>query len=266
PVSVEEGREDTAGAALPATAAARRDGSARVQPPRRRGCAGEARYRERQAGASERRPRSALPRIRSRSLDEPHPGARRRARPRRDVPRHDGEDGALGEGALRDRRLRPLRVADRPGDPAGRADGAGRRRQDLRRPPRQGHPHPDGRGGHRCRDAQAAARADRGLGRRVIAAAARIDSGDTAWMIVATALVLMMTPALGLFYAGLVRSKNTLNTFMMSIAALGVVALAWAFVGYSLAFSTGNAFIGDFHFALLRHVGYAPRTGVAIPH
>jgi len=47
-----------------------------------------------------------------------------------------------------------------------------------------------------------------------------IDSGDTAWMFVATALVIMMTPALGLFYAGLVRGKNTLNTFMMSLAAL----------------------------------------------
>ncbi|MGN6255888.1 MAG: ammonia channel protein, partial [Solirubrobacterales bacterium] len=47
---------------------------------------------------------------------------------------------------------------------------------------------------------------------------AAIDTGDTAWMLVATALVLMMTPALGLFYAGLVRSKNVLNTFMMSVA------------------------------------------------
>ena len=67
--------------------------------------------------------------------------------------------------------------------------------------------------------------------------AAPIDTGDTAWMLTATALVLLMTPALGLFYAGLVRSKNTLNTFMMSIAALGAVTIAWAFVAYSLAFS-----------------------------
>ena len=55
----------------------------------------------------------------------------------------------------------------------------------------------------------------------VLASAARVSAGDTAWMLIATALVLMMTPALGLFYAGLVRSKNTLNTFMMSVAALG---------------------------------------------
>ena len=51
-------------------------------------------------------------------------------------------------------------------------------------------------------------------------AAGKVDTGDTAWMLAATALVLMMTPALGLFYAGLVRAKNTLNTFMMSIAAI----------------------------------------------
>ncbi|HVD38071.1 MAG TPA: ammonia channel protein, partial [Solirubrobacterales bacterium] len=63
-----------------------------------------------------------------------------------------------------------------------------------------------------------------------------VDTGDTAWMLVATALVLLMTPALGLFYAGLVRSKNTLNTFMMSIAAIAVATVTWAAVGYSLAF------------------------------
>ena len=51
-------------------------------------------------------------------------------------------------------------------------------------------------------------------------AAAAVDTGDTAWMLAATALVLMMTPALGLFYAGLVRSKNTLNTFMMCVLSL----------------------------------------------
>jgi Amt family ammonium transporter len=79
-----------------------------------------------------------------------------------------------------------------------------------------------------------------------------INSGDTAWMFAATALVLMMTPALGLFYAGLVRAKNTLNTFMMSIGALGVVTVAWALLGYSLAFDKGNGVIGGLHLALLR--------------
>ena len=63
-------------------------------------------------------------------------------------------------------------------------------------------------------------------------------------MLAATALVLLMTPALGLFYAGLVRSKNTLNTFMMCVAALAVATITWALVGYSLAFDGGNGFIG----------------------
>ncbi|MBS1884231.1 MAG: ammonium transporter, partial [Actinobacteria bacterium] len=71
-----------------------------------------------------------------------------------------------------------------------------------------------------------------------------IDSGDTAWMMVATALVLMMTPALGLFYAGLVRSKNTLNTFMMCAAAIAVAMVTWALVGYSLAFDGGGSLLG----------------------
>jgi Amt family ammonium transporter len=92
-----------------------------------------------------------------------------------------------------------------------------------------------------------------------------VDPGSTAWMLVATALVLMMTPALGLFYAGLVRSKNTLNTFMMSVGALGVVTVAWAFLGYSLAFDSGNGFIGGVHLAFLHDVTFAPRHGTQIP-
>ncbi len=94
----------------------------------------------------------------------------------------------------------------------------------------------------------------------------RIDTGDTAWMLIATALVLMMTPALGLFYAGLVRSKNTLNTFMMSVGAIGVVTVTWALVGYSLAFSSGNGFIGGFGYLALHGVTFTPRAGTAIPH
>ncbi len=94
----------------------------------------------------------------------------------------------------------------------------------------------------------------------------QINAGDTAWMLIATALVLMMTPALGLFYAGLVRAKNTLNTFMMSVGALGVVTVTWAVVGYSLAFDRGNGFIGGLDFAFLHGVTLAPRAGTAIPH
>jgi ammonium transporter, Amt family len=99
----------------------------------------------------------------------------------------------------------------------------------------------------------------------LIAAAGRVDTGDTAWMLVATALVLMMTPALGLFYAGLVRAKNTLNTFMMSIGAIAIATVAWAAIGYSLAFDTGNGFVGGLHFAFLNDVAFAPRPGTTIP-
>jgi len=98
------------------------------------------------------------------------------------------------------------------------------------------------------------------------ALAAGVDTGDTAWMLVATALVLMMTPALGLFYAGLVRGKNTLNTFMMCVAALAVATVMWALVGYSLAFDEGNAIIGGFDHAFLRGVTFAPREESTIPH
>ena len=92
-----------------------------------------------------------------------------------------------------------------------------------------------------------------------------IDTGDTAWMLIATALVLMMTPALGLFYAGLVRSKNTLNTFMMSIAAIAVATVTWAVVGYSLAFDGGGALIGGLGNAFMQGVDFAPREGTTIP-
>jgi Amt family ammonium transporter len=95
---------------------------------------------------------------------------------------------------------------------------------------------------------------------------ARIDTGDTAWMLVATALVLMMTPALGLFYAGLVRSRNTLNTFMMSVAAIAVVTVAWAVIGYSLAFDGDAPIIGGLDFAFLHDVTFTPRDGTTIPH
>jgi ammonium transporter, Amt family len=99
----------------------------------------------------------------------------------------------------------------------------------------------------------------------LLAAVARIDSGDTAWMLVATALVLMMTPALGLFYAGLVRSKNTLNTFMMCIGAIAVATVTWAAVGYSVAFDGDGSLVGGLGDAFLNGVDFAPRAGTAIP-
>ena len=82
-----------------------------------------------------------------------------------------------------------------------------------------------------------------------------INTGDTAWMLTATALVLFMTIGLGLFYAGLVRSKNSLNTFMMCVAALGVSTISWALIGYSFAFGGDGDFIGNFDHALLKDVG-----------
>jgi ammonium transporter, Amt family len=91
-----------------------------------------------------------------------------------------------------------------------------------------------------------------------------INQADTAWMLVATALVLLMTPALAFFYGGLVRSKNALNTMMMSFVALGFVGILWAILGYSLAFSTGGAWVGDLSRVFLRGVGLEPQG--TIPH
>jgi Amt family ammonium transporter len=96
-------------------------------------------------------------------------------------------------------------------------------------------------------------------------ALAGINAGATAWMMVATALVLMMTPALGLFYAGLVRSKNTLNTFMMCVGAIAVAMVLWALVGYSLAFDGTGGVIGGLGHLGLSGVGFAPREGTEIP-
>ena len=95
-----------------------------------------------------------------------------------------------------------------------------------------------------------------------------INTGDTAWMLMATALVLFMTIGLGLFYAGLVRSKNSLNTFMMCIAALGVVTITWALIGYSFAFGGGGGFIGELRPRVPegRRASRARRRTRTIPH
>ena len=87
---------------------------------------------------------------------------------------------------------------------------------------------------------------------------------DIGWMLTSTALVLLMTPALGFFYAGLVRSKNSLNTLMMSVVSLGFVGLAWALLGYSLAFGEGPYGIGGLNHLLLRGVGLEAKG--TIPH
>jgi len=91
-----------------------------------------------------------------------------------------------------------------------------------------------------------------------------MNQADTAWMLVATALVLLMTPALAFFYGGLVRSKNSLNTMMMSFISLGFVGILWALFGYSLAFTPGNALIGDLSNMFLSGVGLEAKG--TIPH
>ena len=92
-----------------------------------------------------------------------------------------------------------------------------------------------------------------------------LKGDDTAWMLVSTMLVLLMTPALGFFYGGLVRRKNVLNTMMMSVAALGAVGLTWALLAYTLAFTPGNAFVGGLRHALLRDVDLNTGTWGAFP-
>src|SRR5579864_5399807 len=90
------------------------------------------------------------------------------------------------------------------------------------------------------------------------------SAADNAWMLVCSALVLMMTgPGLALFYGGLVRRKNVLSTMMHSFILMAVVTVVWAVVGYSLAFGGDSTFIGDLRFALLNNVGSAPNTDYA---
>ncbi len=91
-----------------------------------------------------------------------------------------------------------------------------------------------------------------------------MNQADTAWMLISTALVLLMTPALAFFYGGLVRAKNALNTMMMSFIALGFVGVLWAVIGYSLAFAAGNDWLGDTSRIFLRGVGLEPQG--TIPH
>src|SRR5690242_12588895 len=90
------------------------------------------------------------------------------------------------------------------------------------------------------------------------------SAGDNAWMLVSSALVLMMTgPGLALFYGGLVRRKNVLGTMMQSFVLMAVITVLWAVVGYSLAFGGSGPILGDFHFAFLDNVGAAPNPDYA---
>ncbi|MDR3765197.1 MAG: ammonium transporter [Acidobacteriota bacterium] len=90
------------------------------------------------------------------------------------------------------------------------------------------------------------------------------SNADNAWMLVSAALVLLMTgPGLALFYGGLVRKKNVLSTMMQSFAMMAVITILWGVVGFSLAFGSGNAFIGGFQHIFLHNVGAAPDADYA---
>src|SRR3989454_10700206 len=89
-------------------------------------------------------------------------------------------------------------------------------------------------------------------------------SADNSWMLVSSALVLMMTgPGLALFYGGLVRKKNVLATMMQSFALMAIITIVWAFIGFSLSFGSGNTFIGGLSHVFLRGVGTQPDADYA---
>jgi Amt family ammonium transporter len=95
-----------------------------------------------------------------------------------------------------------------------------------------------------------------------------MNTGDISWLLICAALVLIMTPGLAFFYGGLVRERNAINTIKMSFVALGIVAILWATLGYSLAFGPGNALIGGFSYVGLSEVDTTPSETYAssVPH
>ncbi|MEW6109002.1 MAG: ammonium transporter [Nitrospirota bacterium] len=99
--------------------------------------------------------------------------------------------------------------------------------------------------------------------------ASGIDTGDTAWMLISTALVMLMTPGLAMFYGGMVRKKNVLGTIMHSFVAIALVSIQWILIGYSLSFGPDiNGFIGSLDWIGLKGVGIEPNPDYAatVPH
>ena len=96
----------------------------------------------------------------------------------------------------------------------------------------------------------------------------QINTGDTAWVLVSTALVLLMTPALAFFYGGMVRRKNILSTLKLSFIMMCLISLQWVLIGYSIAFGINNPFIGGLQYFGFNDVGSAPNADYAatIPH
>src|SRR5256885_3270493 len=87
-----------------------------------------------------------------------------------------------------------------------------------------------------------------------------ISAGDTAWVLASSALVLLMTVGLACFYGGLVRSKNSLNTMMMSVVAMGAISVQWVLVGYSLSFAPGSGWLGGFSWGMFKGGGLDPNA------
>src|SRR4030043_1510902 len=96
-----------------------------------------------------------------------------------------------------------------------------------------------------------------------------IDSGDTAWVLISAALVMLMTPGLAFFYGGLVRRKNMLSVLMQCFMALCLISIQWVVCGYSLSFGPDkNSIIGGLEWTFLKTVGMAPNPDYAgtVPH
>lgn len=96
-----------------------------------------------------------------------------------------------------------------------------------------------------------------------------VSSGDTAWILISSALVMLMTPGVALFYGGMVRRKNVVSTMMMSFAALALVAVLWVLYGYSLGFGPSiGSIIGGLDWVGLNGVGQEPSSSYAtsVPH
>lgn len=100
----------------------------------------------------------------------------------------------------------------------------------------------------------------------VAAAIPTVDSGNTAWLLVCSALVMLMTPGLAFFYAGMVNRKNVVSTLLQNFVSLAVVGLIWVSVGYSLAFGDGNAWIGDTSFFMLAGLDGQVYGDAKVPH
>ncbi len=114
-----------------------------------------------------------------------------------------------------------------------------------------------------------AARAQEGAAASPAAASVKIDAGDTAWILISAALVMLMTPGLAMFYGGMVRKKNVLGTIMHSFIAIALVSLQWILFGYSLSFGPDiKGLIGNLSWAGLNGVGMVPNGDYAptIPH